>query len=107
MNASLKAAYLIGIMVSQVAAAAELTEQQVQAMEQKCETAREAKLKPLRDAEIARCKSERGTDPDYCERYFRNYGDSMRSANGTMTPRMFHDLPECVAALKARQELAR
>ena len=107
MNASLKAAYLIGIMVSQVAAAAELTEQQVQAMEQKCETAREAKLKPLRDAEIARCKSERGTDPDYCERYFRNYGDSMRSANGTMTPRMFHDLPECVAALEARQELVR
>jgi len=106
-NGSLKGACLLGIMVSQVILAAGMTEQQVQAMEQKCEAAREAKLKPLRDAEIARCKSERGTDPDYCERYFRNYGDSMRSANGTMTPRMFHDLPECVAALKARQELAR
>ena len=94
-------------MVSQVILAAEVTEEQVETMEQKCEAAREAKLKPLRDSEIARCKSERGSDPDYCERYFRNYGDSMRSANGTMTPRMFHDLPECLAALKARQELAR
>ena len=67
-----------------------------------CEAAREAKIKPLRDAEIAKCKADARNDPDYCERYWRDYGNASRRANGTMTPRMFDDLPECVAAAKAR-----
>ncbi len=57
----------------------ELKEADVKALETKCETAREARLKPLRDAEIAQCKSkEKRNDPDYCDRYYRDLGDASR-----------------------------
>jgi hypothetical protein len=77
----------------------------VREQEQQCERAREAKLKPLRDAEIARCK-EQGKDAAYCERYWSDYGSATRLANGNMRPRMFDELPECVAAHEARRKLA-
>jgi hypothetical protein len=77
----------------------------VHAMEQQCEVAREAKLKPMREAEIARCKEE-GKDPGYCERYWSDLGNAVRLPNGSMKPRMFDDLPECVAADEARRKLA-
>ena len=77
----------------------------VRELEQQCEQAREAKLKPLRDTEIARCKSD-GKDPGYCERYWRDYGNAVRLPNGAMRPRLFDDLPECVAAHEARRKLA-
>jgi hypothetical protein len=75
----------------------------VAALEAKCEAAREAHLKPLRDAEIAKCKANGRNDPGYCERYWSDYGDASRLANGTMRTRMFDDLPECVAAAQARK----
>ena len=74
-------------------------------LDAQCEAAREAKIKPLRDAEIAKCKADARNDPDYCERYWRDYGNAVRRANGTMGPRMFDDLPECVAAAKAHEAL--
>jgi hypothetical protein len=74
-------------------------------LDAQCEAAREAKIKPLRDAEIAKCKADARNDPDYCERYWRDYGNAVRRANGTMGPRMFDDLPACVAAAKAREAL--
>jgi hypothetical protein len=77
---------------------------EVDALERKCEDAREARLKPLRDAEIAKCKASRREDPEYCERYWRDYGAAQRRANGTMAPRMFDDLPECIAAHEARRQ---
>jgi hypothetical protein len=107
MKATLMAACLIACTTAQVCIADEMTEEQVQALEQKCEAAREAKLKPLREAEIARCKAEKRNDDEYCERFFRDFGDASRNANGTTKTRMFQDLPECVTAFKARQSLAR
>lgn len=80
-------------------------ESEVAALEQQCEAAREAKLKPLRDAEIARCKAEQGKDPAYCERYWSDYGAATRRSNGTVKPRLFDDLPECVRAFEARRKL--
>ncbi len=78
----------------------------VAALEAKCEAEREAKIKPLRDAEIAKCKADKANDPGYCERFWKDYGNSMRGANGGTIPRMFGDLPICVAAFKARKALA-
>jgi hypothetical protein len=78
----------------------------VAALEAKCEAEREAKIKPLRDAEIAKCKADQNNDPGYCERFWKDYGNSMRGANGGTIPRMFGDLPVCVAAFKARKALA-
>lgn len=77
----------------------------VAALESQCAAAREAKIKPLREAEVAKCKVARPNDPEYCERYWSDYGNAKRLANGIMSPRMFDDLPICVSASQARQAL--
>jgi len=77
----------------------------VAALEAQCEKAREALIKPLRDAEIAKCKADAHNDPDHCERFWATYGDAARRANGTMAPRMFDDLPICQQAYRARKQL--
>ena len=78
---------------------------EVAALEAQCEAAREAKIKPLREMEIAKCKAGHADDPDYCVRYWSDYGNAKRRPNGTMSPRMFDDLPICVAAFNARKAL--
>ncbi len=77
----------------------------VEALEAQCEQQREAMIKPLRDIEIAKCNSEKHSDPGYCERFWRDYGNASRNANGKMNPRMFDDLPICVSAFEARKAL--
>lgn len=69
----------------------------------RCEAARQAKLEPLRLAEIEKCVKNRGKRSD-CERKFAQYGDATRTQGGKAIPRMFDDLPECVAARNAAQE---
>ena len=78
----------------------------VAALEARCEAERQELIKPLRDMEIAKCKADAHNDPAYCDRYWKDYGNSVRGANGKMVPRMFDDLPICVAAFKARKALA-
>lgn len=78
----------------------------VAALEARCEAEREAKIKPLRDMEIAKCKADQHNDPAYCDRFWKDYGNAVRSINGAMVPRMFSELPVCVAAFKARKALA-
>jgi len=104
MNKITVSAALAMLAVSSFASADEAA---IRALEQACETAREAKLKPLRDAEIARCKSEPHSEANYCERYWGDYGNAKRLPNGTMQPRLFDDLPECVAAEEARRKSKR
>jgi len=55
--------------------------------------------------EIAKCSADRHNEPGYCERYWKDYGNAVRTANG-MVPRMFDDLPVCVDGFKARKALA-
>lgn len=86
--------------------ATELDEAAVRKLEEQCELAREARLKPLRDAEIAKCLADKRNDPAYCERFWRDLGEAGRLPNGKMRPRMFDDLPECEAARKARRALS-
>ena len=78
----------------------------VAALEAQCEAEREAKIKPLREMEIAKCKADQHNDAAYCERYWKDYGNARSGINGVMIPRMFGDLPVCVAAFKARKALA-
>ena len=75
----------------------------VAALEAQCEAEREAKIKPLREMEIAKCKADQRNDVAYCERYWKDYGNARSGINGVMIPRMFGDLPVCVAAFKARK----
>jgi hypothetical protein len=81
-------------------------ESDVVALETQCEAEREARIKPLREMEIAKCKADRHNDAAYCERFWKDYGNAVRSSNGTMVPRMFSELPVCVAAFKARKAFA-
>ena len=93
------AVLLLGVPVLALADEAE----NVAALEAKCEAARAAHIKPLRDAEIAKCKADGRNDPGYCERFWSDYGNAHRMPNGVMSPRMFDDLPECVSAAQARK----
>jgi hypothetical protein len=81
-------------------------ESDVIALEARCEAEREANIKPLREMEIAKCKADRHNDAAYCERFWKDYGNAVRSSDGIMVPRMFSELPVCVAAFKARKALA-
>jgi hypothetical protein len=78
---------------------------EVAALDAQCEKDREEKIKPLREMEIAKCKADAHNEADYCERYWSDYGNAVRHLNGTMSPRMFDDLPSCVAAFEARKAL--
>jgi len=88
----------------QSAPATETTAPSYEELSAVCEQAREARIAPLRQAEIDRCISESRKDPDHCERYYSDYGSAFRGFHGKMVPRMFADLPECVAADQARRD---
>lgn len=76
-------------------------------LDDRCNVARERKIAPLRKEEIAKCKADRHNDPEFCERFFKDYGDGGRTVHGAVRPRMFDDLPECVDALNERNRRAR
>lgn len=103
-SSRLKAAFWMVILVAPARVFPADTEADVAALEQQCQAAREVKLKPVRDAEILRCK-ENGQDPGYCERYWRDYGNHpVKTPSGFRAP-LFYDLPECVRAFEARKKL--
>ena len=85
----------------------DITDMTLQELDARCDQAREARIAPLREAEIAKCQADRRNDPAWCERFNATFGDATRTANGTMTPRMFDDLPECVDALNERNRRPR
>ena len=70
----------------------------IEELEQRCEEMRENRLKPLREAEIEKCKADKTKDPAWCERYYQDYGNATRGPGGKYTPRMFDDLAPCVQA---------
>jgi len=71
-------------------------------LEALCEREREKRLKPEREAHIKRCIDRGAKDPDWCERYFRDWGEAMRLDIQFVRPALYYDLPECIAAKKAR-----
>lgn len=72
-------------------------------LDKRCEEAREKKIAPLRQARIDECRSAGKRSPASCETFYSTYGDATGSVHtGAYTPRMFNDLPECVAARNAR-----
>jgi len=73
---------------------------EVAALEAKCAQDREAKIKPLREAQIAKCKTDARNDPEHCEHFWSDYGNG-----GRRRPRLFDNLPSCVAAANARKAL--
>jgi hypothetical protein len=76
----------------------------VEQLEALCEREREKRLKPEREAHIKRCIDRGAKDPEWCERYFHDWGEPMRLDIQSVRPALYYDLPECIAAKKARQK---
>ncbi len=85
----------------------DITKLSVADLDLRCEEAREKMIAPLREAEIAKCKQDKRNDPAFCERFNADYGDGGRNINGSIRPRMFDDLPECVEALQEKNRRGR
>jgi hypothetical protein len=85
----------------------DITKMSVADLDLRCEEAREKMITPLREAEIAKCKQDKRNDPAFCERFNADYGDGGRNINGSIRPRMFDDLPECVEALQEKNRRGR
>jgi len=79
----------------------------VEELDELCEREREKRLKPEREALVKRCIDQEGNEPDWCKRYYSDWGDAVRLDPRTVRPALYYDLPECVAAKKARQESGR
>jgi hypothetical protein len=80
----------------------DISEMSLADLDRRCEDVRDKKIAPLRKAEIANCIQTETGDQAWCETFWADYGDSRRTASGMITPRLFHDIPECVEALDER-----
>ena len=85
----------------------DITKMSVADLDLRCEEAREKMIAPLREAEIAKCKQDKREDPAFCERFNADFGVGGRNINGSIRPRMFDDLPECVQALQEKNRRGR
>ena len=80
----------------------DITEMSLEDLDRRCEDVRDAKIAPLKEAEIANCIQTETGDQAWCETFWADYGAPRRMASGRLTPRLFHDLPECVEAWDER-----
>jgi len=80
----------------------DITEMSLADLDRRCEDAREERIAPLREAEIAKCIQTETGDQAWCETFWADYGDPRQTVSGALTPRLFHDLPECTEALDER-----
>jgi len=83
--------------------------QRTEQLDQRCRAARAAKLRVLQQQKIEQCLKE--PKPEHgermtraeCERYWSDYGWGAGKP-GARSPRFFENIPECVAADKARRQ---
>jgi hypothetical protein len=87
--------------------AVDITQMSLEDLDRRCDMAREKVIAPLRAAEIASCKEQKRNDPDWCERFNADYGDGGRTVSGSVRPRMFDDLPECIDHLSESKRRGR
>ena len=79
-----------------------ISEMSLAELDARCEAEREKLIAPLRQAEIERCQAQPRTDPQACVRMNADFGEPVRTTSGSMTPRMFHDIPPCLDAHNER-----
>jgi hypothetical protein len=70
-------------------------------LEAECERARERLLKPEREALIKRCITREKKDPVWCKTYYSDYGAARRQGDFMLPPK-YSNIPECLAATRAR-----
>lgn len=87
-----------GIVLTSSPALAELSE--AAQLRLQCEEERQQKLAPLRKEQIEECMVK-SNSRENCDQKYRDFGNAGRTATGGLRPRMFDDLPACVAAREA------
>ena len=80
----------------------DISEMSLADLDRRCEAVRDKKIAPLKGAEIANCIQTETGDQAWCETFWADYGAPRRMASGGLTPRLFHDLPECTEAWDER-----
>lgn len=103
MRALLIAAGLV-LLASSGPAAARPTMAQVHALDRRCEAARAAKLKPIRARKVRQCVAG-GRSRSHCATFYSTYGNNSRMVHGGLVRGSFYDLPQCVAARTALQQV--
>jgi len=73
-------------------------------LEQRCESAREVKLAPLREDAIKECTEQQRNTQEYCMRFYRDFGAGGKAKSGVYRPRMFNDIPECQTFYEAKDK---
>ena len=73
-------------------------------LDDRCLQARTERLKVVQEQKIQTCIEVDKQDPDYCRRFFKDYGWGSVTASGTRNPRLFDEIPECIAAFNARKD---
>ena len=78
------------IVLSGHSIAEDITRQRAEELLQECQSERARNIAPLREQAIDECINKKQKDRDYCERYYRNYGET--TASGTRRG-MYWNLP--------------
>jgi len=68
-----------------------------------CEAERQKLLAPLRKEAIDECVNKKRNTQEYCERFYRDFGEGGGTQQGGYRQRMFHDIPECIVANEAEK----
>ena len=79
----------------------DMTVEQLDAL---CEREREKHLKKERTKLVETCKKRGNKQPEWCENYYADWGDARRLDINTLVPALYYDLPECIAAKRARDK---
>ncbi len=97
MKRLLTAAILLPMVVVTGAALGSDASSSLEALRQRCEAAREARLAPLREQAIEDCVSRpRSTQTRaQCEEFYRDFGQGGGTVGGGFRAPMFIDVPEC------------
>lgn len=89
-----------------VAGEADISQMSLAELDRRCEAAREARIAPMRAAQIENCIEAGTGDRAWCENFWADYGAASRTPSGEFIPGMFYDLPECIEAWEEGQRRA-
>ena len=99
--------HIVFLFLFTVTCAVNADESSLQALKDKCEAGREARLAPEREALIQSCITKAEKSAEECQHYYADYGAGGRTAAGAGRPRLYNDLPECEALYEAEKNSGR
>jgi hypothetical protein len=78
----------------------EITREGLDDLMAECQRQRHENIAPIKAEAIEDCINIKSKDPEYCERYYRNYGEVTHVGHGRG---MFWNLPVCEKAVEAEK----